>query len=333
MINTRFGRMTYLAFTLAAGLVAANATSQQAIGAGSYPVRPVKIVVPYPPGGPTDTIARIFAQKLSEGTGDQYYVENLPGAGSTIGTSAVANAPADGYTILLTTQDIVTQPIVKSKVPYDLFRSFIPVTEVVTAPEMIVVNPSLPVHNMQELIALLKANPGKYSYASPGYGSSPHLACEWLFRLTYGLDVTHVPFQGAAPAVVSVVSGETPIFHNTLPAVAPYIKDGKLRALAIASRERSPMFPDVPTLAEAGIPGHEVAFWIGALAPAATPAEIIQLLQHQIATINKFPEVKERLASLGFDPVASTSQEFAEYIKAESDRWNKVVTDAHLTID
>jgi tripartite-type tricarboxylate transporter receptor subunit TctC len=333
MINTRFGRMTYLAFTLAAGLVAANATSQQAIGAGSYPVRPVKIVVPYPPGGPTDTIARIFAQKLSEGTGDQYYVENLPGAGSTIGTSAVANAPADGYTILLTTQDIVTQPIVKSKVPYGLFRSFIPVTEVVTAPEMIVVNPSLPVHNMQELIALLKANPGKYSYASPGYGSSPHLACEWLFRLTYGLDVTHVPFQGAAPAVVSVVSGETPIFHNTLPAVAPYIKDGKLRALAIASRERSPMFPDVPTLAEAGIPGHEVAFWIGALAPAATPAEIIQLLQHQIATINKFPEVKERLASLGFDPVASTSQEFAEYIKAESDRWNKVVTDAHLTID
>jgi tripartite-type tricarboxylate transporter receptor subunit TctC len=333
MINTRFGRMTYLAFTLAAGLVAANATSQQAIGAESYPVRPVKIVVPYPPGGPTDTIARIFAQKLSEGTGDQYYVENLPGAGSTIGTSAVANAPADGYTILLTTQDIVTQPIVKSKVPYDLFRSFIPVTEVVAAPEMIVVNPSLPVHNMQELIALLKANPGKYSYASPGYGSSPHLACEWLFRLTYGLDVTHVPFQGAAPAVVSVVSGETPIFHNTLPAVAPYIKDGKLRALAIASRERSPMFPDVPTLAEAGIPGHEVAFWIGALAPAATPAEIIQLLQHQIATINKFPEVKERLASLGFDPVASTSQEFAEYIKAESDRWNKVVTDAHLTID
>jgi tripartite-type tricarboxylate transporter receptor subunit TctC len=333
MINTRFGRMTYLAFTLATGLVAANATSQQAIGAESYPVRPVKIVVPYPPGGPTDTIARIFAQKLSEGTGGQYYVENLPGAGSTIGTSAVANAPADGYTILLTTQDIVTQPIVKSKVPYGLFRSFIPVTEVVTAPEMIVVNPSLPVHNMQELIALLKANPGKYSYASPGYGSSPHLACEWLFRLTYGLDVTHVPFQGAAPAVVSVVSGETPIFHNTLPAVAPYIKDGKLRALAIASRERSPMFPDVPTLAEAGIPGHEVAFWIGALAPAATPAEIIQLLQHQIATINKFPEVKERLASLGFDPVASTSQEFAEYIKAESDRWNKVVTDAHLTID
>jgi tripartite-type tricarboxylate transporter receptor subunit TctC len=333
MISTRFRRTTCLALSLVAGLVAANVANQQAIAAERYPARPVKMVVPYPPGGPADTIARIFAQKLSEGTGGQFYVENLPGGGSTIGTSAVANAPADGYTILLTTQDIVTQPIVKSKVPYDLFKSFIPVTQVVSAPEMIVVNPSLPVHNMKELIALLKANPGKYAYASPGYGSSPHLACEWLFRLNYGLEVTHVPFQGAAPAVISVVSGQTPIFHNTLPAVAPYIKDGKLRALAIASRERSPMFPDVPTLAEAGIPGHEVAFWIGALAPAATPAEIIQLLQHQIATINKLPEVKERLASLGFDPVASTSQEFAGYITAESDRWNKVVTDAHLTID
>lgn len=325
--------MTCITFTLAAGLIAANAADQQAVAAERYPARPVKMVVPYPPGGPTDTIARIFAQKLSEGMGGQFYVENLPGAGSTIGTSAVANAPADGYTILFTTQDIVTQPIVKSKVPYDLFKSFLPVTQVVAAPEMIVVHPSLPVHNMKELIALLEANPGKYSYASPGYGSSPHLACEWLFRLTYGLEVSHVPFQGAAPAVISVVSGQTPIFHNTLPAVAPYIKDGKLRALAIASRERSPIFPGVPTLAEAGIPGHEVAFWIGALAPAATPAEIVQLLQHQIATINMLPDAKGRLASLGFDPVASTSQEFAGYIKAESDRWKKVVTDAHLTID
>jgi tripartite-type tricarboxylate transporter receptor subunit TctC len=326
-----FGRMSCIA--LAVGLIAANAANHQAVAAERYPGRPVKTVVPYPPGGPADTIARIFAQKLSEGMGGQFYVENLPGAGSTIGTSVVANAPADGHTILLTTQDIVTQPIVKSKVPYDLFKSFVPVTQVVAAPEMIVVHPSLPVHNTKELIALLKANPGKYSYASPGYGSSPHLACEWLFRLTYGLEVTHVPFQGAAPAVISVVSGQTPIFHNTLPAVAPYIKDGKLRTLAIASRERSPMFPDVPTLAEAGIPGHEVAFWIGALAPAATPAEIVQLLQHQIGTINMLPEVKERVASLGFDPVASTSREFAGHIKAESDRWNQVVTDAHLTID
>jgi tripartite-type tricarboxylate transporter receptor subunit TctC len=333
MINTRFGRMTYLAFTLAAGLVAANATTQQAIGADTYPVRPVKVVVPYPPGGPGDTIGRIFAQKLSEGMGQQFYVENLPGGGSTIGTAAVANAVADGYTLLVTTQDIVTQSIIKSKVPYDLFKSFAPVAQLVGAPEMILVNPSLPVHDMKELIALLKANPGKYSYASPGYGSSPHLACEWLFRLTYGLDVIHVPFQGAAPAVVSVVSGQTPIFHNTLPAVAPYIRDGKLRALAIAASARSPMFPDVPTLAEAGIPGHEVAFWLGLLAPAATPTDVVSLLQRRIALIAKQPDVKERLAALGFDPVAGTSEEFAQHIKAEYARWNKVVTDAHLTIE
>jgi tripartite-type tricarboxylate transporter receptor subunit TctC len=333
MINTRFGRTTCLAFTLAAGLVAANAPNQQAIAAEHYPARPVKMVVPYPPGGPSDTIARIFAQKLSEGMGNQFYVENLPGGGSTIGTGAVANAPADGYTLLITSQDIVTQPVIKSKVPYDLFKSFAPVSQLVTAPEMILVNPSLPVHDMKELIALLKANPGKYSYASPGYGSSPHLACEWLFRLTYGLDVIHVPFQGAAPAVVSVVSGQTPIFHNTLPAVAPYVRDGKLRALAIAASARSPMFPDVPTLAEAGIPGHEVSFWLGLLAPAATPTDVVSLLQRQIAMIAKQADVKERLAALGFDPVAGTSEEFAQHIKAEYVRWNKVVTDAHLTID
>jgi tripartite-type tricarboxylate transporter receptor subunit TctC len=314
-------------------LFAALATGSQANGGERYPARSVRIVVPYPPGGPADALARIFAAKLSEGMGGQFYVENLPGAGATIGTGQVASAPADGYTILFATQDIVVQAIVKAKVPYDPFRSFAPVSQIVAAPEMIVVHPSLPVQNIKELIALLKANPGKYSYASPGYGSSPHLACEWLFRLTYGLDVTHVPFQGAAPAVLSTISGQTPIFHNTLPTVAPYIRDGKLRALAVASSVRSPMFPEVPTLAEAGIPGHEVAFWIGALVPAATPAEIVHLLQQQITAATKLPDVKERLATLGFDPVGGTPEEFAQRMKAESERWGKVVSEAHISID
>jgi tripartite-type tricarboxylate transporter receptor subunit TctC len=296
-------------------IITAPAIAQQPVGDERYPARPVKIIVPYPAGGPGDTIARIFAQKLSERIGGQFYVEDLPGGSSIIGTRAVANAPADGHTILIATQDVIVQAIVKSKVPYDPFKSFVPVIQLVAAPEMIVVHPSLPVQNMNELIALLAANPGKYSYASPGYGSSPHLACEWLFRLTYGLDVTHVPFQGAAPAVLSVISGQTPIFHITLPVVAPYVRDAKLRALAVASTMRSPFLPDVPTLAEVGISGHEVGFWIGALVPAGTPAEVVQRLQREMSTITKLPDVKEQIATLYFNPIAGTSEEFASTSK------------------
>jgi tripartite-type tricarboxylate transporter receptor subunit TctC len=313
--------------------VIASPFDAQPVLAEVYSAKPVKIVVPYPAGGPNDTIARLIAQKLSERLGGQFYVENLPGAGGTIGTDAAARAPADGSTILIANQDFVVQPIIKAKVPYDPFNSFVPVSQIVSAPEMIVVHPSLPVTTVDELIALLRANPGKYSYASPGYGTSPHLACEWLFRLTYNLDVTHVPFQGAAPAVMSALSGQTPIFHNTLPAVAQHIKDGKLRALAVASRVRSAMFPEVPTLAEAGVPGHEVAFWIGALVPAGTPVNLVQQLQREIAAIAALPDIRDRLAALGFDLVGGPPQDFAALIKAESDKWRNVVTEAHLKID
>jgi tripartite-type tricarboxylate transporter receptor subunit TctC len=198
---------------------------------------------------------------------------------------------------------------------------------------MIMVHSSLPVQNMKELIALLRANPGKYSYASPGFGTSPHLACEWLFRLTYGLDVVHVPFQGAAPAVMSVLSGQTPILHIILPAVAPHIMDGKLRPLAVAALKRSPIFPDVPTLEEALLPGHEIGFWMGALVPAGTPADIVQRLQKEIAAMVELPDVKERLATLGFDPAVGTSDAFARHIKAQSDLWGKIVHDANLKIE
>jgi tripartite-type tricarboxylate transporter receptor subunit TctC len=182
-------------------LIAASTVTQRYAGAESYPTRPVKIIQPYPAGGPGDVIARVLAQKLSEQTGGQFYVENLPGAGGTIGAGAASKAPADGYTILMINQDFVVQPIIKSKVPYDAFDGFAPVGLVATAPEMISVHPSVPVKDVKELIALLKANPGKYSYATPGYGTSPHLACERLFRISHGLDVVHVPFQGGAPAV------------------------------------------------------------------------------------------------------------------------------------
>src|SRR6266849_6884861 len=229
-MNARRGQLTRALVSL----LGVFAACEPPANAQDYPARPVKIIVPYPAGGPGDAIMRIIAQKLSEGMGGRFYVENLPGAGGTIGTGTAANAPKDGHTILFANQDIVVQAVVKSKIPYDPFKSFTPVIEIAAAPEMIVVHPSLPVKNMQELFALLKANPGKYSYASPGYGSSPHLACEWLFKLTYGLDVVHVPFQGAQ-AVTATLAGQPPILHIAVPIVAPYIREGTLRPLAVAS--------------------------------------------------------------------------------------------------
>jgi tripartite-type tricarboxylate transporter receptor subunit TctC len=301
--------------------------------ADNYPTRPVKLVVPYPPGGPNDLIARILAQKLAEGLGGNFYVENTVGAGGTIAMGQAANAAADGSTILIANQDLIVQPIIKAKVPYDPFKSFTPVSLVVSAPEMIVVHPSLPVKDLKELIALLKANPGKYSYASPGYGTTPHLACVWLFNLENGIDITHVPFQGAAPAVQSVLAGQTPVFHNVLPAVAPHIRAGAMRPLAVAASNRTPYFPDVPTIGEAGYPGHEVGFWIGAYVPAGTPKDLVELLNKQLARIMTLPDVKERLTTIGFDPTVSSSHELTNHMKAETDKWLKVVHQANIKID
>ena len=322
-------------FTLASvSLLGMFAACEPPANAQNYPARPVKIIMPAVAGGPGDTIARIIAQKLTEASGGQFYVENQPGAAGSIGAGTAANAPKDGYTILIANQDLVIQPIIKAKVPYDVFKSFTAVIEIATAPEMIVVNPSLPAKSMTELFNLLKANPGKYSYASPGYGTSPHLACEWLFKLTYGLDVIHVPFPGGGgPAVISTLAGQTPILHILVPAVSIHVKEGTLRPLAVASRVRSPVIPNVPTLEEAGVPGHEVGYWTGALVPNGTPREIVDWLQRRFAAAITEPGVKERLALLGYDPVAGTSEEFAAHIKAESDKWGKVVGEAHIRID
>ncbi len=298
-------------------LITASIVTQRYAGAESYPTRPVKIIQPYPAGGPGDVIARVLAQKLSEQTGGQFYVEN----------------PADGYTILMINQDFVVQPIIKSRVPYDAFNGFAPVGLVATAPEMISVHPSVPAKDVKELIALLKANPGKYSYATPGYGTSPHLACERLFRISHGLDVVHVPFQGGAPAVQSTIAGHTQIIHIIAPAVAAQLKEGTLRALAVASKVRSAAFPDVPTLEEAGVPNHEVAFWMGGLVPVGTPREIIELLQAQFAKVMALPDVKQRLAVLGFEPASSTPEQFAAHMRAESEIWKAVVRDANVKVE
>jgi tripartite-type tricarboxylate transporter receptor subunit TctC len=292
----------------------------------------VKVIVAYPPGAPDDLIARLLTHKLAE-KGDRYIVENMPGASGIIGNTAAAKAAPDGCTLLVVNQNFVVQPAVNAKVSYDVPGSFAPVAFLAAAPEAISVNPSVPAKTMRELLDLLKANPGKYSYASPGHASSPHIAAERLFRLTHGLDVTHVPFQGGPPAVTSTIGGHTAIVHLTLPVVAPSVKDGKLRMLAVADRKRHPEFPDVPTLAESGIPNHEVGFWNALLAPRGTSADILDDLNRQVAQVMAQPEVREKLAVIGFTPVTGSRSALAEYIDAELALWKSIVTQAKIKID
>jgi tripartite-type tricarboxylate transporter receptor subunit TctC len=301
--------------------------------AETYPARPVRVIVPGPAGGGLDVVARIVMQSLSESSRAQFFIENLPGAGGATGTGTAANTQGDGYTLLVINQDFVIHPLTKSKVPYDTLKSFSPISLLAAAPEMLLVNPSVPARNMRELATLLKANPGKYNYATPGYGTSPHLANERLFKLTLGTDVVHVPFQGAPPAVVSTIAGDTQILHITLPLVAPHVKEGRLRALAVASLERSALFPDVPTLTESGIPGHEVGFWVALMAPAGIPQPAAEWLQRQLKQALSQPASKEKLAALGFELIASTPDNLSLHIKAETERWSKVVREAGIKIN
>lgn len=304
-----------------------------AASAQSYPSKPVKIIVPYAPGGPNDILGRLLAQKLTEGLGGTFIVENQAGGGGTVGTGAAANAAGDGYTLLVANQDLIIQPVIRAKVPYDPVKSFAPLSMLVSAPETISVHPSVPAKDLKELIALVKANPGKYSYASPGYGTMPHIAMTWLFQLLNSADITHVPFQGAAPAVQSVIGGQTPVFHMVLPVVAPHFKSGGLRPLAITDTKRSPMLPDVPTIGEAGYPGHELGFWMGVYATAGTPQPVLDVLQAQVVKIMAQPDVKDRFTAIGFTPTSSTPAQLSEHMKAETEKWSTVIRRANIKIE
>jgi len=323
-----------LAAGCAALMLAAASHAQNAPGgaATSYPTRQVRVIVPYPAGGPTDVMARLVAQHLTESLGQNFFVENLTGASGVVGTGTAANSPGDGHTILFVTNDFAVAPIVSSKVPYDAIKSFAPVTIAAASPQVVVVHPSFPAKNMQELIALAKASPGKYNYASLGIGFG-QLSSERLFRLGLGLDVVRVPFPGAAPIITSTLAGHTPIAFLGLPPAAPHIKEGTLRALAVTSPKRSPVFPNVPTMAESGVPDQESELIIGVLVPAATPKPIVDQLQRQIARIVALPDVKERLDALGFAPVASTPDAYAAQIKADIETWSKVVREANIKVE
>jgi tripartite-type tricarboxylate transporter receptor subunit TctC len=292
----------------------------------------VKIIVPFPAGGPDDLVARTIAQKLSE-AGGRVHVENMPGATGMIGTAAAARAAPDGCTLLLTNQNLITQTAVGAKNPYDVLDSFTPVTLLLAAPETISVNPSVPATTMQELIDLMKANPGKYNYASPGYGSSPHLASERLFKQTLRLEIVHVPFTGGPPAINATVAGHTQILAITLPLVANLVKDGKLRLMVVADKKRSPEFPDVATLAEVGILRHEVGFWNGILLPKGASRHTVDEVHRQVAKIMSLPDVKDRLAALGYSPINGSPEEFAAHLKGELASWSAIAREQNIKID
>jgi tripartite-type tricarboxylate transporter receptor subunit TctC len=310
------------------GLISAVA----AASAQGYPSKTVRIVVGFTAGGPTDAIARIVAQKLSDSLGQQFVVENIGGAGGNTAAGQVARATPDGYTIMAISTGFVVNPTLYAKVPYDPIKDFAPVTLVAVSPNVVVVNPSVPAKTLPELVQLIRDNPGKYSFAGPGVGSTPHLGGE-LFRLAFNLDLVHVPFAGAGPAVQATVGGHTPIAFTALPPSLPAVQAGQLRALGIAASKRAAGMPDVPTFAEQGIKDQDAETLTGIVAPAGTPKEIVDLLYREIAKAVSQPDVKERLTTLGFDPVANTPDEFGARIKLEIEKWGKVVRDAKLRIE
>jgi len=313
---------------LAAGAAALPAVSRIA-RAQTYPSRPVRAVVAFAPGGVTDTFARLMAQKLTEQLGKQVYVENIAGASGNIGTGQVAKAAPDGYTILFAFSSHVVNPTLFARVPYDPIKDFDPVTLAVASTTVLTVNPSVPAKTVKELVDLIKANPGKYSFGSAGAGTQAHLAGE-QFRLSLGLDLVHVPFGGGGPAVAAVVAGHTPISFVSPQAAMQHVREGTVRALAVTSKTRSQIFPNVPTMAEAGYPEIEGDGWVGILVPAGTPAEIIAILYRDSAKILAQPDMKERLAALGYDVVASTPKEFAARIAVEIEMWAKVIRAANI---
>jgi tripartite-type tricarboxylate transporter receptor subunit TctC len=305
--------------------------AQQA--SSTYPDRQVRIVVPYPAGGPADLMARILAQKLGERLGKSFYVENIAGASGAVGAGQVAQATPDGYTLLVVTNDFAVASVTNANLPYDPIKNFAPVTIVATSPQVVAVNPAFPAKTMKELIDVLNAAPDKYSYASLGIGFG-QLSAERLFRLGLKLDkLVRVPFNGAAPAVNSTLAGDTQVIFLGLPPVAPHLKSDKLRAIAVTSRARSEQFPDIPTLQEAGVPNQESDLLIGLVAPSGTPANIVTKLREQIVEIVHLPDIKTTLDTVSFRPVASSPQDYAAQIKDDIAVWGKVMKDANIPIN
>jgi len=317
--------MKAMALGLAALLVAGASYAQTS----PYPDRPVKMIAPFAPGGPVDAVARVLAPKLSEGLGQQFYVENHPGGSGNIGTALAAKAPADGYTILVISSTLVVNPSLFAKLGFDTTSDLAPVSLVGVSPQVLLVHPSVPAASVKELVAWVKASPGQYSYAHAGLGTPGYLAGEML-KQAFGLDLVAVSFNGGGPAITSTIGGHTPILYTSISTAAGHIKQGTVRALAVTGARRSPALPDMPTLAEAGAPGQESDIILGVLVPVGTPRGVVDRLHREIVRIVALPDVRERLSALGFEPIASTPEEFADRIKWEIDKWAKVIRAANI---
>ncbi len=316
--------------TLRTLMLSTLAFASLSAGAQAFPTKPMKIIVPFPPGAATDTLARTVAQKMQEAFGQPVIVENKAGATGTIGSSMVAASPADGYTLLMaTTSTHGIAPNLYKKPPYDPVKDFEPVSLVGWAPNVLAANPALPANNVKELIALAKAQPGKLTFASSGSGSSIHLAGE-LFKSMAGVDMLHVPYKGAAPALADLIGGQVDIMFDTVAQSLPQIKAGRLKALAVTTAKRSTALPDVPTVSEAGLAGYEMAAWIGLLAPAGTPKDIVDKLYREVVKITRAPEVQARMTAAGVELVATTPAEFLNILATEQAKYAKVMKDAGM---
>ncbi len=313
---------------LAGALPAADALAQAA-----YPSRPVKLVVPFPPGGPLDAVGRAIAQKLTEAWGQSVVVDNRPGAGGNIGADLVAKSAPDGYTVVMGALSThAVNPSLYPSMPYDAVKDFAPITLVAITPNVLVVNPSLPVHSVKELIAYAKAHPGKLSFGSGSNGSAGHLAGE-LFKVEASVDMTHIPYRGAAPAMQALLAGDTQLMFDNLASSMPQVKAGKLRALAVTTAQRSRLVPELPTMIEAGVPGFDISTWFGLLAPAGTPPDIIAKWNAEVTRILNSPDMRERLAAQGAEAAPDTPQQFARFIASELPKYARIVKASGAKVD
>ena len=314
-------------------LVAIGAlTSTSGAWAQPYPARPVRLIVPFPPGGPTDIVGRTIAQQLQEKWGQPVVVENRPGAGAIIGMDAVAKAAPDGYTLLLGSNSLSLNKSLYSKLPFDLDRDFAPVILITRIPNVLVVHPSVPANTVNELVALAKASPGKLNYASVGTGTGPHLFAE-LFVSQTGVQIVHVPYKGTAPAVNDLLAGQVQILFDSLATALPNIRAGKLRALGVTSATRAQAARDIPTIAESGVPGYEATGWFGIAVTGGTPPDIIAKLNTDLASAIATPAVRERLERLGGEVVGGTPEQFHAFIRAEMNKWDRVIRDSGIKVE
>ena len=310
----------------------AQAQAQTQTQTQTYPAKPIKLVVPYPPGGPTDIVARLVAQKLSEQMGQPVIIDNRPGAGGNPGAEMVARSTPDGYTLVVATTAHAINPSLFKNLGYSLSKDFAPISQLTSGPLVIVANPGLPANNVAELIALAKAKPGELNFASSGNGQSTHLSAE-LFASMAGVKMNHIPYKGSAPALTDTMGGQTQLMFDTMLSAMPHVKAGKLKALAVTSSTRSPVAPDVPTVAESGLPGYEAIAWNGLLAPAGTPPEVVARLNAELKKVLASPDVKDKFEAQGFAASWNTPADFGRFMTAEVEKWGKVVKISGAKVD